>query len=255
MSRTDLHELDKVAEAIKNELGEYHVTYDKPQSTWDHETTRTLTHMVGSSPRSLDIRVDRYSYREGFTWTLTGDDPDGSNPAHFRYDADLYNAAAALADAFNKHMAATRAERERKEAEARERYAEEERKRREAAAAAREARAKVVAEREERLLTEFMGENVRVRVGGYRSAVKATVDARPVQEYKAGEGYVDTGKFKVVIEYVNENDWNRPNRVGDIERLEVKVGSRYELVWDDNPDAIGSGARDVKAYDGALDND
>jgi len=226
------------------------IVYRKPEAYWRAESTRELVHEA--TGRKLTLSVDRYSYADTITASTQS---DYASTAVDALDADLLlmKVARSILVIYNDRRERTKAEREARRKREQEEYRQRMEVEREERRRRAEAKAKVDEARKQRMLTEFMGENVRVRVQGYRSAVKAVVDARPERVYKSGEGYVDTGNYTPFVRYVNYNDYNRPSRVEDIERLEVKVGSRYELVWDDNPDADGSGNRKVGRYDGGLE--
>lgn len=245
MSTMDQNELDKVVD--HGALARYGVVYRKGEGYWDRDK-RFLHHKEGGE-HLPDFKISFSMYEADWAWNRSY---SYDSPVELRQEAQLLSAAADLLEAFDEHMADVRAERKAEEAkrnaeyEARRKREREEREKRAAEKANRDA------ERSERMLTEFMGEPVRVRIAGYRSAVKAVVDATPVRKYVSGEGYVETGNYIPILKYANYNDAGRPKDVGSIERLEVKVGSRYELVWDDDPDADGSGNREVRPYDGGL---
>lgn len=112
--------------------------------------------------------------------------------------------------------------------------------------AAAEARAAQLEERKERLLHEFMGEKGRVRLRGYKRLRPVTVAAREV-----GDSY------EPVLEYVFERHGYREYNPSQWARFDIKVGSRYENIWDDgagdlNPWDRGSVKPVTRQYDGGL---
>lgn len=156
-------------------------------------------------------------------------------------------AAEELLEEFNAAAAERKAklQREREEAEKRREremaeYRERQRKEREERQAALEARAAQMAERKELLMHEFVDEPVKARARGYKQAVRAHVRVRELTRWE-GMNRVGTGEFQVYIEYVYDNDYNRPNRIEDIWRLEVKPegSSRYKVLWDDGRTDLG----------------
>lgn len=143
---------------------------------------------------------------------------------------------AGIAEACNAANAGAIEEARRKQAEA---EAERERQRVE--------REQLIAERKERLMYEFADADVKVRTAGYKTTVRAKVVVHAVRgeyDYET-HSYKETGEYEPKIEYHYDNDWNRPKNVERIRRLEVKVGSRYKVVWDD-------GDEDLPYYDRAV---
>lgn len=136
-------------------------------------------------------------------------------------EADLAEARQLLAfgEALVHHINAAQGD-ERAEAIAR---AAEEREREAAEAAKRD---EAWAERSERLLTEFLGEKVRIRLRGMRRWRPATVESQ--------ETTVD-GELAYVpcFRYVYEKHGYMERNLRGIVALEVKVGSRYQSVWND----------------------
>ena len=118
--------------------------------------------------------------------------------------------------------------------------------------ARREAREKQEAElakRIERCMMEFADEPVRVRAQGYKSVVRGVMRVRETFRYNRNtltrEG---TGEFIPYIEYTNDADRDRPERIGSIRRLEIKVGGRFKVVWDDGRDDLPIYDRGANAH-------
>lgn len=118
--------------------------------------------------------------------------------------------------------------------------------RREAEAEAkREALAKVLAERRDQLLNEFISEKGRIRIRGYKRWRPVTVEAR-----ETGDGY------EPYFLYVYDRHGYSEHFGKHIQAFEIKVGSRFRNVWDDGTDDLNDwDAKDIKTsqpYDGEL---
>jgi hypothetical protein len=96
--------------------------------------------------------------------------------------------------------------------------------------------------REEMLVTELLGETVKVRGLGYKTMRRAKVDVREVYKHrKEGPGpRQPTGEFKPVFLYESDD---RQQAVALMPRLDVMTPEGWATVWDD-------GAEDV--FDGEL---
>jgi hypothetical protein len=144
-----------------------------------------------------------------------------------------------LAELINEGRAdeiAAAREREEREREERKRAAEE--------------RAAAVEARRERLMTEFMGEEVKVRETGYKTMRKATVDVYQPLSVRNGED----GEWRLRLDYHGHDA--RTQNVAAMRRLDVLVGGRWKTVWDDGTDDVygelSSSAARVEMYDGQL---
>lgn len=111
-----------------------------------------------------------------------------------------------------------------------------------AAAAARE---EVLADRKERLLNEFVDSKGKVRLRGYKRW-------RPVTVQVAQDGL---DNWEPVFYYVNErHGWREPWMGGHrVRSFQVKMGSRYQTVWDDGQDDLSEWERTDKAAPPAYD--
>jgi hypothetical protein len=114
----------------------------------------------------------------------------------------------------------------------------------EAAKAQREEEAeRITKEREETLLMELVGEHVKIRHSGYKSATEAVVEAaednRPEHE---GEYFPRLGPWKH-----HDGIYSRGRRnVATWRRLDVKTAKGWRTVWDDGKD-------DLPEYDRGKD--
>jgi len=234
---------------------------DKAAEQTGYELTRPNTfrpdrRLALGNGQSVDF-VYRHTWSDEVRVRLSGSELGADE---LRGTRRLLDIAHTILERYNAIVADDKAHREQHEEQAR--REREERRRRE-----REEREKYLAdkeqrddERRERLLTEFQGEECRVRVSGYRSTVKATVTATEKEEYRPGEGYVATGEYepKLVFEYEGANAQRWPNTVEYIERFEIKIGSRYRLVWEDRPvkaEEMNRKRNTDKEYDGELDGE
>lgn len=86
-----------------------------------------------------------------------------------------------------------------------------------------------IQERKDRLMMEFMGDEVKVRQRGYQTMRRAKVTAR--------EDYFNKGEFKIGFDYFGQEQ--RTQFVDDIVRLDIKMGSRWATLWDDGTADIG----------------
>lgn len=113
---------------------------------------------------------------------------------------------------------ATKGDREAAEKRRKEQEAAEEKEREEHEA--------LIKSREDRLMMEFVGETVKIRESGYKTARQAIIE---VEEY--GD------EFSVRFAYTGQ-DW-RTQQLSRIKRLDIKVGSRWKTLWDDGTSDIG----------------
>lgn len=158
------------------------------------------------------------------------DDPD-SYELEVRVDSAYLNNRSEIEDEINLLRFAQQliglledaTEEAREEIEQRQR---EERERVEREEKEREAR---LDERKDRLMMEFMGDEVKVRQRGYQTMRRATVTAR--------EDYYNEGEYLIGFDYFGQEQ--RTQYVRDIVRLDVKVGSRWTTLWDDGAADIG----------------
>lgn len=134
-------------------------------------------------------------------------------------EADLLTGVVEFATALGHQLeAVTEAEREaarrKAEEEARQRQAEQEEENR------------IVRERTDRLLNEFVGERVKIRARGYKGMPDGTVDA------------VETisGAYRPVIRW--RTNLQRTSNVALWRRLDIYVGNHWETVWDDGDDDL-----------------
>lgn len=118
---------------------------------------------------------------------------------------------------------------------------------------ARLEREAVMKGREQRLLTEFLGETVRVRERGYKGMARAVVEAREKFAWSDETGErVPTGEWSLYLRYINKQ---RSGQVAMLPRLDVQVGGKFQNVWDDGKDDLNPwdrGPNEVKKYDGGL---
>lgn len=131
-------------------------------------------------------------------------------------------------------------EEQRKQAE------EEEREREQRRQEEHERRAELIEERTERLLTEFIGETVKVRESGYKTMRQAVVEAQ--------EKYDSPGEYYLRLNYLKDQ---RTQQVGRIKRLDVKVGAKWLKLWDDGKDDVygelATSAAEVEQYDTKME--
>ncbi len=111
----------------------------------------------------------------------------------------------------------------------------------------REARKALLAEREEKLLHEMVGEQARIRMNGYKRWRVVTIEA-----YERGEG-----DWHVRLVYKNQQRFGYAEHgIAHVRSLELKVGSRYKSLWDDGQDDLPEwdrkADRGVEQYDGEL---
>ncbi len=85
------------------------------------------------------------------------------------------------------------------------------------------ARQEALDAREQRLLTEFLGERGRIRV--FRSTTYQPVTVTAIEQYGS------EGEYKVDFEWVNDHDYGRQKKLDKIMAFDIKVGSRYHCVW------------------------
>lgn len=83
------------------------------------------------------------------------------------------------------------------------------------------------AEREQLLLTELLGELVKVRGLGYKTMRRARVDVRPNPR--------QDGTYKPFLKYEGES---RGQNIGTIKRLDVMTPEGWATVWDDGKDDV-----------------
>lgn len=187
---------------------------------------------VDSGHYEVSLSVDNYAIDRGLIVKFHGRSMAHDNMAPV---IELMTVAKAIVDEFNSNIAGVideAKEAERKEEEQRKRHEEE--------------RAAVLAERRDRLLTEFLGEQGRIRARRSRSYQPVIVCAREMPN----------GDFDVDFEWVNDHDYGREKRLPFIRSFDIKVGSRYKEVWDDGRDDLSPWEKlnrgNVAKYDGEL---
>jgi hypothetical protein len=125
--------------------------------------------------------------------------------------------------------------------------------------AKREAHKLETEERRERLMTEFIGERVKIRESGYKGMRSGDVDAKTKRAWSEETlrwEEID-GEFELTIRWVGEP---YTQNVFNWRRLDVKVGARWKTVWDDGVDDLSyydqqtpvSSAKEAPMYDGSL---
>jgi len=169
----------------------------------------------------------------------------GPDADQLRDLASLCNFAAVICDLINEANAekieAARIAEEKAEAEREQRRIETEQR---------------IEDRTERLMMEFVGEEVKVRERSYKTMRRAIVEPREQMKWDGMER-VGTGEYKFHLNYFGED---RTQLVSRIVRLDVKVGSRWKTLWDDGTDDLLYGDADLatsakptgETYDGAA---
>jgi hypothetical protein len=97
-------------------------------------------------------------------------------------------------------------------------------------------------EREQMLITELLGERVKIRAYGYKTMRVARVEAREIVRFEYKPGGMDTiktGKFEPHFNYEGEA---RAGRVDQIMRLDVETFDGWATVWDE-------GVQDLNPWD------
>jgi hypothetical protein len=92
----------------------------------------------------------------------------------------------------------------------------------------------VVEQREQLLITELLGETVKVRNKRYKTMREAVIDAQEVKEWQGGK-LVETGKYRPVF------NWKKEARSGQVRlmpRLDVMTRTGWATVWDDGEDDL-----------------
>lgn len=95
----------------------------------------------------------------------------------------------------------------------------------------------VIAEREQLMLTELLGETVKVRNRGYKTMRQATVDAKTHREWR------EVGGKRELVEdgYKASLQWKGEARAGQVRlfrRLDVMTKEGWATVWDDGYDDL-----------------
>ncbi len=85
------------------------------------------------------------------------------------------------------------------------------------------------ARREEQMLTELLGETVKVRNRGYKTMKQAVIEAKPRTKWQDNE-LVEDG-FMVVLSW--KDDEGRSGSVRLLRRLDVMTKDGWATVWDD----------------------
>lgn len=93
---------------------------------------------------------------------------------------------------------------------------------------AADARANLLKEREERLLHEHVGDQVRVRMRGEQSLHGAYIEAQEIPD----------GSFRVTVTWMKDSNYGKPFNLTTAKLLDVKVGSRYCELWNDGEDDL-----------------
>ena len=217
-----IYDLDKTVE----KLDLRNVSFTKPEYGYYAETRRYLT-FEGTS---VTVLHDRYNSH----LTLSLSDTNIRVEDIDNYIA-LLGAFKKIEKAYGKVVEAERAKRVKEQEERRKEYEKleaerrvEREKEREKARKLAEIRAEKTKEREERLLNEFLDDEVRVRVTGYKSRVRAFVRSREVRQFGDEEAH-----WVPRLEYVLDQNWHWPTDIGSVVSFEVKVGGRFEEVWND----------------------
>lgn len=94
-----------------------------------------------------------------------------------------------------------------------------------------------VKKREEMLLTELLGETVKVRHKGYKTMRAACVEAHEKRSWKGSELVPDG--YRIVFDW--KDDEGRSNQVSLMRRLDVMTDEGWATVWDDGTDDLGFG--------------
>jgi hypothetical protein len=116
-------------------------------------------------------------------------------------------------------------------------------------------RDEVLEERRERLLHEFVGDEVRVRERGYKAMTRVRVRVDERATYNS-EGDEDGGvEYQIRFPVVGGSSRYVSHRLDDILRLDVKDSSgRWACVWDDGKDDLPSWDRGkevkIRPYNG-----
>lgn len=108
-------------------------------------------------------------------------------------------------------------------------------------------REETLQERRDRLMNELVGETVKIRERGYKTMRPAVVS---VTDWGDNE-------FSLRFDYTSDE---RTQNVERMQRLDVRVGSRWETVWDDGTDDMSVWDKELSAsakptgrkYDGGL---
>ncbi len=234
MSSMMMYDLDKVIEGIDLKG----VTSVKPGVGYYDDNRRYLEY----EGMKVTLRMDNFS--KSLSVALPNTTYVAENVERLGH---LLVAATKIHKAWDKVAATARkkelAEREKREKEyaiEREKLRAEREKERAEAARLAEIRAVKVKEREERMLNEFLGDEVRVKVRGFKSKVRAHVRSREIKSYGDTEAY-----WQPYLEYVLDQNWHWPKDINSVILLEVKIGGRFEKVWDDTQGEPVVGRRSV----------
>jgi hypothetical protein len=105
--------------------------------------------------------------------------------------------------------------------------------------------------RRERLMTEFLGDEVKIRERGYKTMRRARVEVYST----AGAADQD---YRLHFRYFGRDE--RTQNLERMVRVDIKVGSRWKTLWDDGKDDLSpweqrkmsTSAAEVEMYDGEL---
>lgn len=204
---------------------------------------------------SLPDEDDPEALAEGVEITLSSGRYSGTsslNVAEAEAMAAVLTSATEIAAQINEANADRIAE-----AKERKRREEEEREK------ARVERESALAGRKDMLMTELLGERVKIREAGIKGMRPAIVEVREVRgeyNYVTAE-YASTGEFEIHFAWTHETDrYNRTQHLNRMRRLDVKVGAGWRTVWDDGDDDLSSydretpvsSAKPAPKYDGEL---
>ena len=124
-------------------------------------------------------------------------------------------------------------------------------------------RREVVKQRTEQVMTEFFGEEVKVREAGFQTMRRAIVNVRLLngvwnrETQETEEPHDEDPRYGLRLDYIGKDV--RTENVERMKRLDVKKGSRWYTVWDDGTDDLSpweslsrSAAPTGRMYDGTL---
>jgi len=204
---------------LKTEFG----AIDVRESSWGGYVSFAVATDVGDE---IDIYSPDWDEPEEYELEMKVDSARLSTRSEIEDEINLLRFGQQLIGLLEDATEESRAEavRLREQREEEERRAEEEREQR-------------VQERKDRLMMEFMGEEVKVRERGYQTMRRAIIAAyqREWYDYDKRE-YVKNEEYTLKFDYIGREE--RTQSVEHIKRLDVKVGSRWKTLWDDGADDI-----------------
>lgn len=236
MSTANLHRLDRIVE--RGDVSMIDATYE---SALGFMSDRSRNLIMGD----MRLRLTAESIGDQIHVELgsVAGDLDADDAADLSVLLDI---AAQLLRQYDAEMEAERAERRERQTRERREYQERQKREREEQARQREAKDALVAERTERLLMEFVGDEVRVRHHGYKTMARAIVKALEQTRFDIDSGErVETGEYRVRFVWcVPHMDSNRPQSIDTLRRIDVRDGSRFYTIWDDGNDDLNPWDRD-----------